>query len=40
MHLISYKCEHIQQNIPKIYPLSSSKLHKGVNIKIQNLKSV
>ena len=32
---MSYICEHFQQNILKIYPFSSSKLHKGVNIKIQ-----
>ena len=32
---MSYKCEHFQQNIPKIYPFSSSKIHKVVNIKIQ-----
>ena len=32
---MSYKCEHFQQNILKIYPFSSSKLHKVVNIKIQ-----
>ena len=34
-HVMSYKCEHFQQNIPKIYPFSSSKIHKVVNIKIQ-----
>ena len=28
--LISYKCEHFQQNILKINPFSSSKSHKGV----------
>ena len=32
---MSYKCEHFQQNILKIYPFSSSKLHKVVNIKIK-----
>ena len=32
---MSYKCEHFQQHIPKIYPFSSSKIHKVVNIKIQ-----
>ena len=32
---MSYKCEHFQQNILKIYPFSSSKLHKVANIKIQ-----
>ena len=32
---MSYKCEHFQQNILKIYTFSSSKLHKVVNIKIQ-----
>ena len=32
---MSYKCEHFQQSIPKIYPFSSSKIHKVVNIKIQ-----
>ena len=32
---MSYKCEHFQQNIPKIYPFSSSKIHKAVNFKIQ-----
>ena len=32
---MSYKCEHFHQNILKIYPFSSPKLHKGVNIKIQ-----
>ena len=35
IYLIPYKCEHFQQNVLKIYPFSSSKLHKGVNIKIQ-----
>ena len=35
IHVMSYKCEHFQQNIPKIYPFSSSKMHKVVNIKIQ-----
>ena len=35
IHLTSYKCEHFQQNILKIYPFSSLKLHKWVNIKIQ-----
>ena len=35
IHVISYKCEHFQQNIPEIYPFSSSKIHKVVNIKIQ-----
>ena len=35
IYLISYTCEHFQQNVLKIYPFSSSKLHKGVNIKIQ-----
>ena len=35
LYLISYKCEHFEQNIQKIYPFSLSKLHKGVNIKIQ-----
>ena len=35
IHVMSYKCEHFQQNIPKIYPFSSSKIHKAVNIKIQ-----
>ena len=33
--LISYKCEHFQQNILKINRFSSPKSHKGVNIKIQ-----
>ena len=32
---MSYKCEHFQQNIQKIYQFSSSKIHKVVNIKIQ-----
>ena len=32
---MSYICEHFQQNILKIYPFSSSKMHKVVNIKIQ-----
>ena len=32
---MSYKCEHFQQNIPKIYPFSSPKIHKVVNIKNQ-----
>ena len=35
IYLISCKCEHFQQYISKIYPFSSLKLHKGVNIKIQ-----
>ena len=35
IYLISFKCEHYQQNILKIYPFSSSKLHKAVIIKIQ-----
>ena len=35
IHLTAYKCEHRQQNILKTYCFSSSKLHKGVNIKIQ-----
>ena len=35
IHVMSSKCEHFQQNIPKIYPFSSSKIHKVVNIKIQ-----
>ena len=32
---MSYKFEHFQPNIPKIYPFSSSKIHKVVNIKIK-----
>ena len=32
---MSYKCEHFQQNILKIYPFSSPNIHKVVNIKIQ-----
>ena len=35
IYLISYKCEHFQQIVMKIYPFSSSKLHKKVNIKTQ-----
>ena len=33
------KCEHFQQNFLKIYPFSSSKLHKGVNIEIRCFKT-
>ena len=29
---MSYKCEHFRQNISNIYPFSSSKMHKVVNI--------
>ena len=32
---MSYICEHFQQKNLKIYPFSSSKMHKVVNIKIQ-----
>ena len=38
IHTISYKFEHFQQNILKTNPFSSSKSHKGVNIKIQTSK--
>ena len=37
IHLISYKCEHFQQNILKINPFSSTKSH--IKIQISKLKN-
>ena len=34
IHVMSYKCKYFQQNIPKIYPSSLSKMHEVVNIEI------